>query len=84
MKPVEFIIGQRPEHYHGGLGDEGCFNICPVWEYDLTALKIQFELVTARMDEVKRCGDSKAGPERMVTLTRRLHELDDRIKEMAK
>lgn len=84
MKPVEFILGKRPDHYHGGQGDAGCFATCPVWQYDLTALKIQFELVTVRMDEVKRCGDSKAGPERMVTLTRRLHAIDDRIKEMTK
>lgn len=84
MKPVDFILGKRPEHYHGGHGDAGCFSICPVWEYDLRALKIQFELVTVRMDEVKRCGDSKTGPERMVALTRRLHSLDDKIKAMEK
>lgn len=80
MKPDQFILGDRPEHYHGGHGDEGCFSVCPVWQYDLQALKIQFELVTVRMDEVKRCGDSKNGPERMVTLTNRLHTLDEKIK----
>lgn len=84
MNPVDFILGKRPEHYHGSLGDAGCFNVCPVWEYDLRALKIEFELVTVRMDEVKRCGDSKAGPQRMVALTNRLHKIDDRIKEMQK
>lgn len=83
MKPAEFILGERPDHYHGGKGDAGCFSICPVWAYDLAALKIQFELVTVRMDEVKRCGDSKNGPERMVKLTRQLHALDDQIKAKA-
>lgn len=84
MKPVEFILGKRPDHYHGGQGDSACFKTCPVWDYDLKSLKIQFELVTVRMDEVKRCGDSKAGPERMVKLTRRLHSIDDQIKAMQK
>lgn len=77
MNPELFIFGKRPEHGHG---DDGCFSMCLVWKYDLAVLKVQFELVTARMDEVKRLGDSKAGPDRMVTLTRRLHTLDSKIK----
>lgn len=81
MKPEEFILGKRPEHAHG---DDNCFNICPVWNYDLRSLKIQFELVTVRMDEVKRCGDSTAGPDRFVTLKDRLYALDDKIKAMEK
>ena len=81
MKPTEFILGSRPEHSHG---DTGCFKICPVWKYDLKALKIQFQLVTVRMDEVKRCGDSKAGPDRFITLKDRLYALDDKIKAMQK
>lgn len=79
MTPADFILGKRPEHAHG---DAGCFSVCPVWSYDLAALKIQFELVTVRMDELKRCGDSKNGPDRMVTLTKRLHKIDDQIKAM--
>jgi len=79
LKPAEFVLGPRQTHAHG---DEGCFPICPVYQYDLQAKKIQFQLVTARMDEVKRCGDSKYGPARMVALTRRLHKLDDEIKAM--
>lgn len=77
MKPVEMILGKRPKHHH-----EACFSICPVWQYDLAAAKIQFSLVTVRIDEVMRCGDSKAGPERMVKLTRKLHEYNDKIREL--
>lgn len=84
MNPTEFILGKRPDHYHGGQGDAGCFATCPVREYDLKSLKIEFELVTVRMDEVKRCGDSKAGPDRFITLKDRLYELDDKIKAMQK
>lgn len=79
MKPAEFVLGKRPDHAHG---DAGCFKVCPVWEYDLTALKIEFELVTVRMDELKRSRVPVYGPSRMVTLTRRLYALDDKIKAM--
>ena len=82
MKPAEFILGKRPDHYHGGQGDAGCFKSCPVWDYDLQSLKIQFELVVVRMDELKRSRVPVYGPSRMVTLTRRLHDLDDKIKAM--
>ena len=84
MKPAEFVLGKRPDHYHGGEYDAGCFALCPVWEYDVQALKIEFELVTVRMDELKRAGVTNDGPERMVALTKRLHSLDDKIKVMEK
>lgn len=80
--PVTFILGNRPEHYHGGKGDEGCFPTCPVWDYDLKSYKIKFQIINWRMQEVKRCGDSQNGPKRMVALTGQLHSVSEVIKAM--
>lgn len=82
MNPVEFILGKRPEHYHGGFGDDGCFRTCPTWEYDTQALKIQFELVTCRMDELARTPRNPTKTGRMARLTRRQAVLDEQIKAM--
>lgn len=74
--PVVFVLGERPKHKHG---DMACFQLCPVWAYDLQAARLKFQIISWRMQEVERCGDSKNGPDRMVELTQQLHEIHDVI-----
>lgn len=50
QKQLENYLGPRGEHYHGGKGDAGCFSVCPVWDWDLRARRLQADLLDAKID----------------------------------
>lgn len=79
MNPAIFVLGPKPAHAHP---DDKCFRPCPVWEYNLKSYKIRFQICSWRMQEVKRCGDSENGPNRMVALNGELSALSEVIKSM--
>ena len=45
QQDLEKYLGPRGEHYHGGKGDAGCFEVCPVWSWDLRARTLQLDLI---------------------------------------
>ena len=57
QQQIEQYLGPRGEHYHGGNGDAGCFSVCPVWDWDLRARKLQAHILDGKialLEEVHR------------------------------
>jgi len=50
QKQLEQYLGNRGEHYHGGKGDAGCFSVCPVWDWDLRARRLQAYILDVKIE----------------------------------
>jgi len=50
QKQLEQYLGTRGEHYHGGKGNAGCFSVCPVWDWDLRARRLQAHILDGKIE----------------------------------
>lgn len=63
QQQIEQYLGPRGEHYHGGMGDAGCFSVCPVWDWDLRARKLQIDILDG---SIKLLEDAQEYGERFI------------------
>lgn len=63
QKQLEQYLGPRGEHYHGGKGDAGCFSVCPVWDWNLRARKLQLDILDG---SIKLLEDAQEYGERFI------------------